>query len=181
MAIIMHGSWTLRASSKTSGSVKRFVIAGADTGNGSYDGASGKAVFVTGRQWSVRLEHRPAGLPWRHSSPRIGFPWIADGRVRVEISAEGADADDALVLSCSLPASSADTIVYGTARSYWGGGLFNPSRNDLIVIDPPAAVSELCRKFPALYPVIDKLYPERLRLFPRPDPAGGLTPLVLPT
>ncbi|MBZ8140760.1 hypothetical protein CLD22_12715 [Rubrivivax gelatinosus] len=181
MAIIMHGSWTLRVSSKTSGSIKRFVVAGADSGNGSYDGSNGSAVFVTGRQWSVRLEHRPAGQPWRQAAPRIGFPLIADGRVRVEISAEGVDADDLLVLGCSLPASSADTIVYGTARSYSGSGLFNPARNDLIVIDPPAPVAELCRRFPALYPVIDKLYPERLRLFPRHDPASGLTPLVLPT
>ncbi|MBG6081911.1 hypothetical protein IWX58_003598 [Rubrivivax gelatinosus] len=177
MAIIMHGSWTLRVSAHNSAIAQRFVVSGAETGNGSHDASDGTAVHVTGRQWSVRMQHRPAGQSWQDSRPRIGYPWIAAGLLRFELRA----GDDELVLGCSLPASSDDTIVYGNARAYPGSSLFNPGRNDLIVIDPPVAAHELCRRFPALYPVIEKLYPERLRRFPRPEPQDELRPLVLPT
>lgn len=177
MAIIMHGSWTLRVSAHNSAIAQRFVVSGAETGNGSHDVAAGAAVQVTGRQWSVRMQQRTAGPSWQDARPRIGYPWIAAGLLRFEIRS----GDDELVLGCSLPASSDDTIIYGTARGCAGGSLLNPARNDLIVIDPPVVAHELCRRFPALLPVIEKLYPERLRRFPLPDPRTELTPLVLPT
>jgi len=180
MAIIMHGSWTLRTSAQDSAVAQRFVVSGAETGNGSHEASAGAAVFVTGRQWSVRLQYRPAGQAWRDATPRIGYPWIASGLLRLEIHAGGDDGAD-LVLSCTLPASADDTIIYGTARGCAGGSLLNPARNDLIVVDPPVAAHDLCRRFPALLPVIEKLHPERLRRFPLPDAQSGLTPLVLPT
>ncbi|MGC4076029.1 MAG: hypothetical protein QM702_03145 [Rubrivivax sp.] len=180
MAIIMHGGWTLRVSAHDSAIAQRFVVSGAETGNGNHDATHGSAVHITGRQWSVRLQHRPAGQSWQDSPARIGYPELDAGLLRLEIRTD-TPGDNSLVLGCSLPAGSDDTIVYGSARAYPGSGLFNPGRNDLIVIDPPVAVHDLCRRFPALYPVIEKLYPERLRRFPRPDPQAELTPLVLPT
>ncbi|MBK1689414.1 hypothetical protein [Rubrivivax gelatinosus] len=180
MAIIMHGSWTLRVGAHDSKLTQRFVVSGADTGNGSHEAAAGTAVFVSGRQWSLRLQHRPEGQAWQDSPARIGFPWLEAGLLRMEVRTD-TPAADALVLGCSLPASSEDTLIYGTARGYAGANLFNPARDDLIVIDPPVAVHELCRRFPALYPVIEKLHPERLRRFPQPAADAELTPLVLPT
>jgi hypothetical protein len=186
MAITMQGAWTIRVSTKNAALPQRFTISGAATGNGTYTGTVGTSVFVTGTQWSLNIQHQPSGQPWRDSAQRIGFPGVAGGLLRFDIRSNdsGADADyDDLVLSCSLPASASDYVVYGTVKTYAGTCLFNPCRNDYIVIDPPYHLPTLCERYPQLCAVIEKLYPERLRLprIPIPDPAPDLTPIVIPT
>lgn len=188
MAITMQGPWTLRVKSRNAALTQRFVVTGADTGNGSYDAAAGATVFVSGAQWSINIQHRSGAQPWRDSVQRIGFPGIAGSLVRFDIrSGKAGDKDgDALVLSCALPVDAADYIVYGTVRTYGGSGLFNPGRNDYIVIDPHQPLAELCQRHPHLGSVISRLYPERLRLprLPLPLPAAAapdLRPIVIPT
>lgn len=186
MAITMQGSWTLRVRSRNAAFAQRFVVSGAASGNGTYTGSVGTSVFVSGAQWSVNIQHQPTGQPWRDSAQRIGIPSVAAGLVRVDIRSNdsGGDADyDDLVLEASLPASDSEYIVYGTAKTYAGACLFNPCRDDYVVIDPHLHLPTLCERFPRLCQVIEKIYPERLRIprIPPGDPAPELTPLVLPT
>jgi len=186
MAITMQGAWTIRVSTKNAAFAQRFVVSGAASGNGTYDGTVGNSVFVTGAQWSINIQHQPTAQPWRDSAQRIAFPTVAGGLLRFDIRSNdaGADADfDDLVLSCSLPASSADYVLYGTAKTYAGLCLFNPCRDDFIVIDPPFHLPTLCERYPQLCDVIAKLYPERLRVprIPLPDPPPDLMPIVIPT
>jgi len=184
MAITMQGSWTLRVKSRNAALTQRFVVTGADSGNGSYDAAAGTTVFVSGAQWSINIQHRSGAQPWRDSAQRIGFPGIAGSLVRFDIRASHNGSDESsLVLSCALPADADDYIVYGTVKTYAGSGLFNPCRNDYIVIDPHQPLAELCQRHPHLCSVISRLYPERLRL-PRmalPGGAPDLRPIVIPT
>jgi hypothetical protein len=186
MAITMQGAWTIRVATKNAAFAQRFIITGADSGNGTYDGTVGHTVFVTGAQWSVNIQNQPTGQPWQDSAQRIGSPTVAGGLLRFDIRSNDAGADqdyDDLVLSCSLPASSSDYVLYGTAKTYSGPCLFNPCRDDFVVIDPTVHLPTICERFPQLCEVIAKLYPERLRVpkIPLPDPAPDLTPIMLPT
>lgn len=186
MAITMQGAWTIRVTTKNAAFAQRFVVSGAATGNGVYTGTVGTSVFVSGAQWSIDIQHQPTGQPWRSSAQRIGFPTIAGGLLGFDIRSNdsGPDQDyDDLILRCSLPVSSADYVLYGSVKTYAGTCLFNPCRNDYIVLDPPYRLAQLCERDPRLCEVIAKLYPERLKLprIPLPDPAPDLTPLVLPT
>lgn len=186
MAITMQGAWTIRVSARNAAFAQRFTVSGADVGNGTYNGTVGTSVFVSGAQWSVNIQHQPTAQPWRDSAQRIGFPGIAGGLLRFEIRSNdsGADQDyDDLVLSCSLPAASADYVLYGTVKTYSGRCLFNPCRDDYVVLDPPLHLPTLCERFPRLCDVLAKLYPEKLRIprIPLPDPPPELTPIVIPT
>ena len=191
MAITMQGAWTLRVSTHNAAFAQRFVVTGATSGNGTHSGSVGTSVFVTGAQWSVDIQHQPgAGQPWRSSAQRITFPSVYGGLLRFDIQsddsggAHGPDGDyDDLVIACSLPASPADYVVYGTAKTYAGACFFNPCRDDYIVIDPPFELATVCMRYPQLCSVIARLYPERLRVprFPLPGPAPELTPIVIPT
>ncbi|MFZ5546896.1 MAG: hypothetical protein ACOZJZ_25385 [Pseudomonadota bacterium] len=186
MAITMQGAWTIRVSAKNASFAQRFVVTGADSGNGTYTGTVGTSVFVSGAQWSLNIQHQPTGQPWRDSAQRIGFPGVAGGLLRFEIRSNDAGADtdyDDLVLSCSLPASASDYVLYGTVKTYAGLCLFNPCRDDYVVLDPPYHLQRLCERFPQLCDVLAKLYPERLRVppIPLPDPPPELTPIVIPT
>jgi hypothetical protein len=194
MAITMQGSWTLRFKSKAAAWAQRFVVSGAATGNGVFAGTAGTAVFVTGTQWSVKLQHQAPGDLWRDSAQRIGTPGVAGGLLSFDIRSDdggngnGGDADyDDLVITASMPASGSDYVVHGRVRSYQGLCLFNPCRPDFVVIDPPFHLPTLCERYPLLCEVLTQLYPERIRgpRLPLPDPAPDalrdLTPLVIPT
>ena len=182
MAITMQGSWTLRVKTNQSAFAQRFIVSGATTGNGTYDGIVGNAVFVTGSQWSLTVQHRPTSQAWRDSAQRLGLPAVEGGLLRFDVASNdgGLDLDyDDLVLSCSLPASQQDYVVYGNVKTYSGACLFNPGRDDYLVIDPPFDIAAICARCPPLRKLIETLYPERLRapVDAVPDP----TPLVIPS
>jgi len=61
MSIAMQGSWTVNVKFKEAFSTnQRFIIAGADSGNGIYDGVTATpGVFVTGDAWSITVQHDP--------------------------------------------------------------------------------------------------------------------------
>jgi len=182
VAITMQGSWTLRVKTRNAAYAPRFIVSGAATGNGTYDGIVGNAVFVTGAQWSLQVQHRPTGQLWRDLMQRICLPAVEGGVLRFDVACNDGGPDreyDDLVLACSLPASQADYVVYGSVKTYSGGCLFNPGRDDYLVIDPPFDLVSVCTRCPPLRKLVEKLYPERLhaRLYVAPDP----TPLVIPS
>ncbi len=182
MAITMQGSWTLRVKSRNAAYAQRFIVSGAATGNGVHDGTIGTAVVVTGSQWSLQVQHQPSRQAWRDSAQRIGLPTVADGLLRTEIAANDGGLDDHfddLVIACSLPASQADHVVYGNVKTYTGICLFNPGRDDYLVVDAPFDLVAVCTRCPQLLKVVEKLYPERLRA--RLDAPPELTPLVIPS
>ncbi len=182
MAITMQGSWTLRVKSRNAAYAQRFIVSGAATGNGVHDGTVGTTVVVTGSQWSLQVQHQPTRQAWRDSAQRIGLPTVADGLLRAEIASNDGGLDDHfddLVIACSLPASQADHVVYGNVKTYTGACLFNPGRDDYLVVDPPFDLVAVCTRCPQLLKVVEKLYPERLRA--RLDATPELTPLVIPS
>jgi hypothetical protein len=178
MAINMQGNWTLRVKGRNAAFAQRFVVSGAITGNGTYDGVVGNAVFVTGAQWTVNVQHRPAGRAWQDSAQRLGLPGVMGGLLQFDIAANdgGLDDDyDDLVLGCSLPASQSDYVVYGAVKTYSGACLFNPGRDDYIVIDSARHLDAVRARHPQLADLIEKLYPARA------GHASDVTPLLLPT
>ena len=188
MAITMQGSWTVSVKSKNASFNQRFVISGAASGNGVHTGTVGTSVFVTGAQWSVNVQSQSAnGQPWKDSRQRIGTPGVSGGLVRVDIRSDdvggGNDVDfDDLVLTCSMPVSATDFLIYGNAKTYQGRCLWNPCYPWYLVIESAVAL-EAALKVPNLRAIISKLYPERVPRRPGPNPPPGpyFTPLVIPT
>lgn len=194
MSIAMQGAWTVSVKGKSAAYPQRFVISGADIGNGTYPGETTTApVFVSGAQWSLRVEHNPTGpVSWIPSAERITFPTLSAGQVRFDIRSNdsGGDLDyNDLVLTCSTPASPADYVVYGTAKSYAGLCKLNPCKTfPWAVIDSPRHLRDLLRYAP-VRDALRKLYPERIYPYlerrrvvpprPEPDPTPFI-PLMLP-
>jgi hypothetical protein len=195
MSITMQGSWTVSVKSKSAAFEQRFVISGAASGNGTYAGETPTTpVFVTGAQWTVTVQHRVSGsAPWLPSAERITFPTSASGLVRFDIESNdtGGDQDyNDLILTCSMPVSASEYVIYGSVKSYSGLCVFNPCYPlPWVVIDSPLLFKEAL-KYPAIRKVLHDLYPERVKEYverpgiirpprPEPDPAP-FTPLVIP-
>ena len=195
MSITMQGAWTVSVKSKSATFAQRFIVSGADVGNGTYTGETTTApVFVSGAQWSITVQHNPAGpVSWTNSAERITFPTVSAGQVRFDIRSNdtGGDVDyNDLVLTCSMPASPAEYVVYGDVRSYAGLCKFNPCHPfPWVVIDSPLHLRELLQ-YESVREALKKLYPERIKPYlerpriirpprPEPDPAPFI-PLVLP-
>lgn len=173
MAIRMQGAWTVTVKAKNAAFQQRFLVEGADSGNGTYAGdISTPAVFVTGADWNIRIEHN-AGSGWLDSDDQITFPAVNAGQYQFDIESNdtGPDADfNDLILTCSMPVTATDFLIYGNASSYRGPCIFNPCFPRFVVIDSVAAFNEALR-YPALVDAIRELYPERLRPRPpEPDP-----------
>ena len=91
MAIPMQGSWTVSVKSKSAAFPQRFIIAGADSGNGTYVGAvTTTPVPVSGPNWRIKFRMiRAAGrqlggsdqvpdylrrtIPVRYREQRLGW------------------------------------------------------------------------------------------------------------
>src|SRR5262245_3692462 len=170
----MQGAWTVAVQSKNAAFSQRFVIEGAASGNGTYAGAvATPPVFVTGSDWTVRVQHNP-GSGWVDSDDQITFPTVSLGQYRflIQTNDSGGDQDfDDLVLRCSTPATATDFLLYGNVSSYRGPCIFNPCFPGFVVIDSAVTLKEAL-KYPALRDAIKKLYPERLKPQPPnpPDP-----------
>lgn len=191
MAIALQGYWTVRIKSKSAAYAQRFVIAGGTSADGTYPGTPGSpGIFVGGNQWSINIQNQPPGGAWVDSAQRITFPTVVGGLLSFDIRSNDAGADkdyDDLILTCSVPASSSDFVVYGRARTYEGLCIFNPCYPWYSVIDSPVALTRALA-VPELAAVIAKLYPQltpslqpRPKPGPGPDPAPDFVPLVLPT
>lgn len=185
MAITMQGSWTVAVKSKSAAFAQRFVISGADINNGPHAGAPGTSVFVTGAQWSINIQSQAPGHPWMDSAQRLTFPAGSAGLVKFDIQSDDTAGDkdyNDLVLTCSMPVSASEFVVYGNVKTYAGRCYFNPCYPWYYVIDSYSALLQAL-EVPDLRKVIQKLYPERVprRPGPTPDPPPDFKPLVIPT
>lgn len=182
MAIPMQGSWVISVKSKSAAFPQRFVIAGADSGNGTYVGAvATPAVSVTGANWRIQIQNDPGG-GFVDSAEQIKFPAVSGGHYRFDIESNDAGRDEDfndLVLTCSTPVTATDFIVYGHASSY-SGICFLPCRRDWLIIDSETTLLNALR-YPAMSQAIEALYPERVRIkpIPLPDPPP-FVPMLIP-
>lgn len=184
MAITMQGAWTVTVKAKNAGFDQRFIISRPGHPDIVVSGVPGNSTFVTAPQWSVNVQSRAgAGQPWLDSAQRITFPSVSGGMLRFDINTDdtGGDKDyNDLVLTCSMPVSASEFVVYGSARTY-SGFCWNPCYPWYYVIETPLALLKALEN-PDLRKIIEKLYPERVpkRPGPVPDPGPMFTPILLP-
>ncbi len=188
MAITMQGSWTVQVKSKSAAFDQRFQISGSDFSDGTYAGdVSTPPVFVTGTQWSINIQNLPTGGSWQDSAQRLTNPTTSGGLVHFDILSNDAGPDqdyNDLILTCSMPVSSGEFVLYGNVKTYSGPCIFNPCYPWYYVIDTLPAL-EKALTIPDLRGIIEKLYPGRVPVrippFPLPDPPPDFTPIMLPS
>ena len=189
MTIHMQGSWTVSVKAKNAAYAQRFIITGADVGNGTYAGEiATPSVFVSGDNWSIRIQNKPPKKVWLNSDDQITFPARAGGQIRFDIQSNDAGGDEDfndLVLSCATPESASEYVLYGHASCYSGYCLLNPCFPYYVVIETLEAFREAVRN-PLLREALTELYPERVKQyerpplpFPEPDPPP-FSPMMLP-
>lgn len=183
MAIPMQGSWTVSVKSKSAAFPQRFIIAGAESGNGTYVGAVGtNPVPVSGPNWRIQIQNDPGG-GFVDSADQIKFPTISGGRYRFDIESNDAGGDEDfndLILTCSTAVTQTDFIVYGSATSY-SGRCFFPCWPNWLVIDSNLALIDAL-KYEPIRKAIERIYPERVvikRPIPEPDPPPFI-PMLIP-
>src|SRR5689334_15168123 len=113
MIITMQGNWIVRVKSKNAAFPQRFIISGASSGNGTYNGVTTTSpVSVTGSQWTIAIQHNP-GTGFQLSDSKLIFPHQVGSNYEFDIQSNdsGADTDfDDLILTCSRPATPNDFI-----------------------------------------------------------------------
>lgn len=182
MAIPMQGSWTISVKSKDAAFSQRFVIAGADSGNGTYVGEVGTpAISVIGDNWRIQIQNNP-GSGFVNSVEQVKFPTASGLQYQFDIESNdgGGDNDfNDLILTCATPVTKTDFIVYGNATSY-SGRCFAPCWQGWFVIDSYSALVEALG-YPAIRKAIETVYPERVRIkpIPQPDPPP-FVPMLIP-
>ncbi len=188
MAITMQGTWDITVKSKAATFPQRFVIQGSQNADGAHDGIVGSpGVHVMGAQWSITIQHNPTRpANWTPSADRLTWPTLSAGQIKFDIRSNdtGADQDyDDLILTCSTPANDSEFVLYGKVQTYSGLCKFNPCFPfPWVVIDTVGALKELLQ-YPSVRAVLEKLYPERLKVIrrpiPEPDPAP-FRPMMIP-
>lgn len=182
MAINMQGSWTVTVTAKNAAYPQRFIVSGAGSGNGTYNGAVGTSVYVSGVHWSIQVQNNP-GSGFVNSGEQIKFPTLSGGLHRFQIESNDAGNDEDfndLVLTCTTPHTESDFLVWGSVSHYGAGCVFNPCTRRWWVIDHIKAY-ELAVQNPAIRKLIEQVYPERVirpPFPPQPDPEP-FRPLVL--
>src|SRR5882757_4002248 len=106
MSITMQGTWYVRVKTKSASFAQRFVISGAVTGNGVYNGVVGNTVHVTGNNWLVTVQNNPGG-GFVSSKEKITPASLSGSLFQFDIQSDdggGSDADfNDLVLTCFTP------------------------------------------------------------------------------
>ncbi len=172
MIISMQGDWSVKVKAKFASFPQRFIIIGADTGNGIYTGTVGTTANVTGDQWAIAIQNNPGG-GYQQSNTQLKFPKTTGGDHSFEISSNdaGGDSDfNDLILECSTPVNINDFIVYGNVSMYSGRCLFNPCWRGPFVIDNYTGLIEALKNN-RIKKYIEKIYPERI-----PDDIGPIPP-----
>lgn len=185
MSISMQGNWTISVKSISASFPQRFVVTGADTGNGAHDASTSMSdVNVTGSQWSLSVLNNP-GDGFRLSNTRLKSPTLAGDGYSFDIESNDAGGDqdfNDLILTCSTPAMADDYLIYGNVTLYSGRCIFNPCYRNWLVIDH---YDQLVRALdiPGIREIIEKYYPERvppLKVNPNPpDPPPYFTPMMI--
>lgn len=181
----MQGDWTVRVKSKNAAFPQRFIISGASTGNGTYNGVTATpAVAVTGSLWTIAIQHNP-GAGFQLSDSKLIFPTQVGGNYEFDIQSNdsGADQDfDDLILTCSTPAAPNDFLLYGNVSLYSGRCIFNPCRKDIFVLETPFALQSALKN-PILRRILEGYYPERMvppfKVDPNPPDPPYFKPVVI--
>ncbi len=173
MIISMQGSWEVKVKAKLASFPQRFVVIGADTGNGVYSGTVGTTANVTGDQWAIAIQNNPGG-GFQQSDTKIKFPITSGGNHTFEILSNDAGGDkdfNDLILECSTPVNINDFIIYGHASMYSGLCLLNPCRRGPFVIDTYPGLLEALKN-PKIKDYIEEVYPDRIpeNIDPNPLP-----------
>jgi hypothetical protein len=184
MLITMQGNWTVRVKEKSAAFPQRFIISGAATGNGTYNGVTATPpVSVTGSQWTIAIQNDP-GSGFQLSDCKIKFPHQVGSNFEFDIQSNdaGGDADfNDLILTCSTFADVNEFLLYGNVSLYSGRCIFNPCRKGFFVIETASALLQALKN-PHLKDVLQKLYPERVSVIVNPnppDPAPFFKPIVI--
>src|SRR6266511_3338101 len=192
MAIGLQGSWTVSVASKDAAWPQRFRIEGSSNGvDDSYTGAtSTPPVFVTGSQWGITVEHKPTGpVSWTPNRSRLANYRVSGGQFLFDIQTDDGGAGDQdfndLVLTCAMPLSSSDWVVYGQVQTYSGFCIFNPCFPfPYLVIDTLPAFKRVVAFEPARN-IVEKFYPDLvasvLKRPPNPPDPPWFSPVLLPT
>ncbi len=194
MAITMQGSWTVKVKSKSAAFSQRFVIKGSDNADGIYEGVpETEPVYVIGAQWTISVIHQPGrGAEWTPSAEHLTTPARSQGKIVFDILSNdtGDDEDyNDLILTCSMPETDSDFVVYGRVRTYSGLCKVNPCFPYYFVIDTVWQLKELL-KYKQVRSLLEELYPERIREYtkrepiikeplPQPDPVP-FRPMMIP-
>jgi hypothetical protein len=164
MFISMQGNWLVRVTAKNAAYNQRFIVTGADSGNGTYNGTVGTAVYVTGEQWSLAIQNNP-GSGYQLSDTMLKYPKKIGSRYEFEIWSNDAGSDtdfNDLILTCSAWVNVNDFLIYGNVSLYSGPCIFNPCRRfGPWVIETPGALLEALKN-PILKDIIKRDYPERI-------------------
>ncbi|KPJ96201.1 MAG: hypothetical protein AMJ53_01265, partial [Gammaproteobacteria bacterium SG8_11] len=183
MIITMQGNWNVRVKAKNAAYDQRFVIAGAATGNGTYEGVVGTEVDVTGEQWSIAIQNDP-GTGFQLSDTQLKFPRQIGDNYEFDIWSNDAGSDkdfNDLILTCSTPVNINDFIIYGNVSLYSGRCLFNPCRKGVYVIETLEALRNALKNT-TLRKILEKDYPERVRddiIGPLPPDPAPFKPIVI--
>jgi hypothetical protein len=77
---------------------------------------------VTGPQWGITVEHNPTGpKPWAPSRHPLADFRIQGGQFKFDILTDDSAGDEDfndLVLTCDMPLSSSEYVVYGSHREW---------------------------------------------------------------
>lgn len=178
----MQGAWYVRVKSRSASFDQRFIISGATTGNGIYNGSTATPeIFVTGNAWNIRIQNDP-GTGFLNSTLKLNYPKIVGGEYVFDLQSNdaGGDSDfNDLVLTFRTPVTNTDYIVYGNI-SYYKGCIFNPCQN-FIVIDTFLKYREALLN-PTIRDVVTQYYPnlDSVGFNPQPEPPADFKPLVIP-
>ena len=121
MIVSMQGNWMVEVKSKHASYPQQFIINGATSGDGVYDGVvGGDPVSVTGDQWSIAIKNDP-GEGFQLSDTQIGFPRRVGDNYVFDISSNDAGGDEDfndLVLTCRTPININEFVIYGNVYLY---------------------------------------------------------------
>lgn len=179
MAIKMQGTWLVRVKAKNASFPQEFIIAGANSGNGTYPHTHSGEVFVTGSSWTISMLHNP-GAGFQNSQMKLKFPTTSGGFRQFDIQSNdsGNDQDfDDFIITCRTPIVADDHIVYGHVSDYSGRCIFNPCF-PYWVIDTPRKLYEALQ-IPSLRKYLLELDPNILRRIPKPGPPDPIGPVAL--
>lgn len=173
MLVTLQGTWTLQVKALYAALPLRFIVSGANSGNGTYPVTYPmKPLTVIGRQWAISVQH-DSGNGFQESETHIKFP-IKNGcyyEFDIRSSAAGFET---FTLSCTTPVTIHDFLIYGHAFTYSKNPVFNPGHRDRFVIDTPQGLQE-AMKNEALKDFITRYYPDRIIA----DTVAPFRPIVL--
>ena len=189
MIVSMQGNWTVEVKSKHASYPQQFIINGATSGGGVYEGVvGGDSVSVTGDQWSIAIKNDP-GEGFQLSDTKIGFPRRVGDNYVFDISSNDAGGDEDfndLVLTCHTPVNINEFIVYGNVSLYRDDRCpYNPCRLRLapggMYIESNRALLEALKNG-SIREKLEKDYPERIRddiIGPNPPDPAPFKPIVI--